>query len=174
MCSTGGRPAIRSSQLVYMVLGGREAAREAETGRVFFASMSVVINGHVFVENGLRGAVQWDNKDAGHLADGQTIKICAIQKHRCFAFYTRSLWGSQNVHFLRIYMATARLRGLRYRARADRPTFCNLVGQIALMRRNFQSERIACAGGKHFQDKFATFERFYDTKVPYRVSSKQL
>ena len=51
-----------------------EAAREAETGRVLFASMSVVMNGHVFVENGLRGAVQWGNKDAGHLADGQTVK----------------------------------------------------------------------------------------------------
>ena len=86
-----------------------EAAREAESGRVLFASMSVVMNGHVFVENGLCGAVQWGNKDAGHLADGQTVKNCAIQKHRCFAFYTRSLWGSQKVHFLRIYMATARL-----------------------------------------------------------------
>ena len=58
-----------------------EAAREAETGRVLFASMSVVMNGHVFVENGLRGAVQWGNKDAGHLADSQTVKNCAIQKH---------------------------------------------------------------------------------------------
>ena len=35
-----------------------EAAREAETGRVLFASVSVVMNGHVFVENGLRGAAQ--------------------------------------------------------------------------------------------------------------------
>ena len=34
-----------------------EAAREAETGRVLFASMSVVMNGHVFVENG-SGATQ--------------------------------------------------------------------------------------------------------------------
>ena len=109
VCSTGGRPASRPSRFVYMVLFGLEAAREAETGRVLFASMSVVMNGHVFVENGLRGAVQWGNKDAGHLASGQTFKNCAIQKHRCFAFYTRSLWGSQKVHFLRIYMATARL-----------------------------------------------------------------
>ena len=86
-----------------------EAAREAETGGVLFASMSVVMNGHVFVENGLRGAVQWGNKDAGQLADGQTVKNCAIQKHRCCACYTRSLWGFQKVHFLRIYMATTRL-----------------------------------------------------------------
>ena len=35
-----------------------EAAREAETGRVLFASVSVVMNGHVFVENGLHGAAQ--------------------------------------------------------------------------------------------------------------------
>ena len=55
-----------------------EVAREAETGRVLFASVSVVMNGHVFVENGLRGAVQWGNKDAGHLADGQTVKNCVI------------------------------------------------------------------------------------------------
>ena len=41
-----------------MVLCGREAAREAETGRVLFASVSVVMNGHVFAENGSRGAVQ--------------------------------------------------------------------------------------------------------------------
>ena len=40
------------------MLCGREAAREAETGRVLFASVSVVMNGHVFVENGLRGASQ--------------------------------------------------------------------------------------------------------------------
>ena len=43
---------------VYVVLCGREAAREAETGRVLFASMSVVMKGHVFAENGSRGAVQ--------------------------------------------------------------------------------------------------------------------
>ena len=111
MCirSTGGRPASRSSRFVYVLLCGREAAREAETGRVLFALVSVVIKGHVFAENGSRGAVQCGDKDAGHLADGQTVKNCAIQKHRCFAFYTRSLWGSQKVHFLRIYMATARL-----------------------------------------------------------------
>ena len=36
-----------------------EVAREAETDRVLFASMSAVMNGHVFVENGLRRAVQW-------------------------------------------------------------------------------------------------------------------
>ena len=35
-----------------------EAAREAKTGRVLLASVSVVMNGHVFVGNGLRGAVQ--------------------------------------------------------------------------------------------------------------------
>ena len=34
-----------------------EAAREAETGRVLFASVSIFIKGHVFVENGLRGAM---------------------------------------------------------------------------------------------------------------------
>ena len=58
VCSTGGRPASRSSRFVYMVLCGREAAREAETGRVLFVSVSVVMNGHVFAENGSRGAVQ--------------------------------------------------------------------------------------------------------------------
>ena len=58
VCSTGGRPASRWSWFVYMVLCGREAAREAENGRVLFASVSVVMNGQVFVENGLRGAVQ--------------------------------------------------------------------------------------------------------------------
>ena len=58
VCSTGGRPTSRSSRFVYMVLCGREAAREAETGRVLFASVSVVMNGHVFAENGSRGAVQ--------------------------------------------------------------------------------------------------------------------
>ena len=58
VCSTGGRPTSRSSRFVYMVLCGREAAREAETGRVLFASVSIVMNGHVFAENGLRGAVQ--------------------------------------------------------------------------------------------------------------------
>ena len=35
-----------------------EAAREAETGRVLFASVSVVMKGNVFAESGLRGAVQ--------------------------------------------------------------------------------------------------------------------
>ena len=106
VCSTGGRPASRPSRLFTWFSSAAkrlEAAREAETGRVLFASMSVVMNGHVFVENGLREAVQWGNKDAGHLADGQTVKNCAIQKHRCFAFYTRSLRGSQKVHFLRIF-----------------------------------------------------------------------
>ena len=58
VCSTGGRPTSRSSRFVYMVLCGREAAREAETGRVLFASVSVVMKGHVFAENGSRGAVQ--------------------------------------------------------------------------------------------------------------------
>ena len=67
------------------------------------------MNGRVFVENGLRGAAQWGDKDAGHLADGQTVKNCAIQKHRCLAIYTQSLWGLQKCIFLRIYMATARL-----------------------------------------------------------------
>ena len=58
VCSTGGRPASRSSRFVYMVICGREAAREAETGHVLFASMSVVMKGHVFAENGSRGAAQ--------------------------------------------------------------------------------------------------------------------
>ena len=58
VCNTGGRPASRSSRFVYMVLCGREAAREAKTGRVLFASMSVVIREHVFAENGSRGAAQ--------------------------------------------------------------------------------------------------------------------
>ena len=60
MCirSTGGRPASRSSRFVYVVLCGREAVREAETGRVLFASVSVVMKGHVFAENGSREAVQ--------------------------------------------------------------------------------------------------------------------
>ena len=92
-----------------MVLCGREAAHEAETGRDLFASVSLVMKGHVFAENGSRGAVQWGDKDGGHLADSQTVKNCAIQKHRCLAIYTRSLWGFTEVHFLRIYMATARL-----------------------------------------------------------------
>ena len=35
-----------------------EAAHEAEAGRVLFASVSVVMNGHVFFENGLRGTAQ--------------------------------------------------------------------------------------------------------------------
>ena len=109
VCNTGGRPASRSSRFVYMVLCGREAAREAETGRVLFASMSVVMKGHVFAKNGSRGAVQWGDKDGGHLADRQTVKNCAIQKHRCLAIYTQSLWGLQKCIFLRIYMATARL-----------------------------------------------------------------
>ena len=52
VCSTGDRPASRWSRFVYVVLFGRETAREAETGRVLFASVSVVINGHFFVENG--------------------------------------------------------------------------------------------------------------------------
>ena len=78
-----------------MVLCGREAAREAETGRFLFASVTVVMNGHVFVKNGSRGAVQWGDKDGGHLADRQTVKNCAIQKHRCLAIYTQSLWGLQ-------------------------------------------------------------------------------
>ena len=54
----GGRSASRSSRFVYIALCGREAAREVETGRVLFASMSVVMKGHVFVENGLRGTMQ--------------------------------------------------------------------------------------------------------------------
>ena len=58
VCSTGGRPASRWSRFVYMVLFGREVAREAETGRVLFASMSVFMKGYVFVENGLRGTMQ--------------------------------------------------------------------------------------------------------------------
>ena len=60
MCirSTGGRPASPSSRFVYVVLCGREAAREAETGRVLFASVSVVMKGHVFTENGSREVVQ--------------------------------------------------------------------------------------------------------------------
>ena len=41
--------------------------------------------------------------------DSQTVKNCAIQKHRCLAIYTQSLWGLQKCIFLRIYMATARL-----------------------------------------------------------------
>ena len=35
-----------------------EVAHESQTGRFLLASMSVVVKGHVFVENGLRGAVQ--------------------------------------------------------------------------------------------------------------------
>ena len=102
VCSTGGRPASRSSQFVFVVLFGHEATRsapEAETGRVLFASVSVVMNGHVFVENGLRGAVQWGDKDAGHLADDQTVKNCAIQKTPVFgSLYAESL-GFTEVHF---------------------------------------------------------------------------
>ena len=48
----------RSSRFVYVVLCGREAACEAETGSVLFASVSVVMKGHVFAENGSHGAVQ--------------------------------------------------------------------------------------------------------------------
>ena len=58
VCSIGGRPTSRSSRFVYMVLCGHEAAHEAETGRVLFASVSVVMKGHVFTENGSREAVQ--------------------------------------------------------------------------------------------------------------------
>ena len=58
VCNPGGRPACRSSRFVYMVFCGREAAREAETGRVLFALVSVVMNGYVFAENGSRGAAQ--------------------------------------------------------------------------------------------------------------------
>ena len=47
------------------------------------------------------------DKDAGLLANGQTVKNCEILEHRCFAFYTRSPSGWT---ILRIYMATARLR----------------------------------------------------------------
>ena len=47
VCSTVGRPTSRSSRFVYTVLCGREAAREAETGRVLFAVVSVVMKGHV-------------------------------------------------------------------------------------------------------------------------------
>ena len=36
-----------------------------------------------------------------------------FEPNRCHPFYTRILRGSQNVHFLRIYMATARLNVLR-------------------------------------------------------------
>ena len=68
------------------------------------------MKGHVFAKNSSRGAVQWGDKDGGHLADRQTVKNCAIQKHRCLAIYTQSLWGLQKCIFLRIYMATARLR----------------------------------------------------------------
>ena len=52
-----GLRAVRPGLFVYMVLCGREAAREAETGRVLFASVTVVMNGHVFADNGSRGAV---------------------------------------------------------------------------------------------------------------------
>ena len=48
----------RSSRFVYIVLCGREAAHETETGRVLFASVTVVMIGHVFVENGWHGAMQ--------------------------------------------------------------------------------------------------------------------
>ena len=58
VCSTGGRPASRSSRFVYVALFGRQAARGAETGRVLFASMPVFMKGHVFVENGLRETMQ--------------------------------------------------------------------------------------------------------------------
>ena len=75
VCSTGSKPASRSSQFVYMVLCGREVAREAKTGRVLFASVSVVMKGHVFTENGSRGAVHLVDKDGRHLADSQTVKI---------------------------------------------------------------------------------------------------
>ena len=47
-------------------------------GHVLFASVFVVMKEHVFAENGLRGAMQWGNKDCGHLADGKTVKNCAI------------------------------------------------------------------------------------------------
>ena len=46
-------------------------------------------------------------KDAGLLANGQTVKNCEIHEHRYFAFYTLSPSGWT---ILRIYMATARLR----------------------------------------------------------------
>ena len=45
---------LRSSWFVYMVLCGCEA----ETGRVLFALVSVVMKGHVFAENGSHRAVQ--------------------------------------------------------------------------------------------------------------------
>ena len=59
-------------------------------GRVLFASVFVVMKEHVFAENGLRGAVQWGDKDCGHLADGKTVKNCAIRKHQCLAIYMQS------------------------------------------------------------------------------------
>ena len=41
-----------------MVLCSREVPPEAKTGRVLFASVTLVMNGHVFAENGSRGAAQ--------------------------------------------------------------------------------------------------------------------
>ena len=110
MRSTGGRSACHSCRFLYMVLFGREAARQAGTGCVLFASVSVVMNGHVFAEKGSCGAVQRGDKDGSYLADSQTVKNCAIQKHRCFAFYTRSLWGSQKLHFIFTWQLHVKLR----------------------------------------------------------------
>ena len=79
MCirSTGGRPASRLSRFVYVVLCSHEAAREAETGRVLFASVSVVMKGHVFAEDGSCGAVQW-----GELAILLTVKQSKIVRFK--------------------------------------------------------------------------------------------
>ena len=71
-----------------------------------FASVFVVMKGHVFAKNITLGACSKATKKAGHLADSQTVKNCAISKRRCLAIYTQSLWGLQKCIFLRIYMAT--------------------------------------------------------------------
>ena len=49
-------------------------------------------------------------RDTPHLLSAQTVKNFEFEPHWCHPFYTRILGGSQNVHFLCIYMATARLR----------------------------------------------------------------
>ena len=71
-----------------------ETACEAETGRVLFASMSVVMKGHVFVENGSRGAVQWEQRRWPSCWGSNRQKLCDSKK-KCLAIYTQSLWGLQ-------------------------------------------------------------------------------
>ena len=96
VCSTGGRPAS------WFVLCSHEVAHEAETSRILFASVSVVMKGNVFAANSLRKKLCIEvcscAKMVAILLTVKPSNIVQFKECRCLAICMQSL-GFTEVDF---------------------------------------------------------------------------